>query len=348
MAFWQRRKKRTDQYDDQYDVLLDGDQYDDVLLDGDQYNNDQHNERSVRASRGKRSGRLKILPHALFLGLCGSLAVGAAGAGGKTMLEKSLTDLASPIGLLWLMLMLMVYFCLVHRQAWPATVGFCCWLVLTACGNSWVSGKLIQSLEAPFQDIDVLELEPMDVVVLLGGGTNTRLNGNPQLTFGGDRVRVGASLFHAELAERLVCSGSQAFGAGADDPHPGQEATEILVSLGVPRESVLLMTGFNTSQEMKSLKKLLADREIVDNQSPDLTSASEALQGQRIGLVTSAWHMSRALRLAEANGLEVIPVPADFLSEPLVPSPNWVIPGSYSLNVTGLVAKEYLARLVGR
>jgi len=187
MAFWHRKKNWEDQYDEYY-------------------------AQDRRAEPGKEPGRLRFIPHLLLLGFCGALFVGAAGViSGPTMVEKLLTALASPVGILWLGLIAMVYFCLLLRQAWPALIGLFCWLVLTLGGNAWVAGMLARSLEWPYQDINVLELEPLDIVVVLGGGTNEKLNGNPQVGSSGDRVRVAASLFHAGIADRLVCTGSQKF-----------------------------------------------------------------------------------------------------------------------------------------
>jgi len=234
----------------------------------------------------------------------------------------------------------MVYFCLLLRQAWPAVIAFFCWLVLTLGGNTWVSGMLARSLEAPYQDTNVLELEPMDVVVVLGGGTNTRLNGTPQAAASGDRITVAASLYHGGITNRLVCTGSQTFRSSPADLHPREEATAILMSLGVPKDALLEMRGNNTSEEMESLKKWLAENEAKND--------AEASSSQRVGIVTSAWHMKRAMRLANDNGLEVIAVPADFYSEPFVPTPGWVIPSGHNLDLTAILVKEYLARIVGR
>jgi len=146
MAFWHRKKNWEDQYDEYY-------------------------AQDRRAEPGKGPGRLRFVPHLLLLGFCGALFIGAAGVvSGKTMVEKLLTELATPIGILWLALIALVYFCLLLRQAWPAMIGIFCWLVLTIGGNAWVAGMLARSLEAPYQNIVPLDLEPMDVVVVLGGG----------------------------------------------------------------------------------------------------------------------------------------------------------------------------------
>jgi len=244
--------------------------------------------------------------------------------------------------------MLMIYFCLLLRQAWPALIGFFCWLVLTLSGNAWVAGMAARSLEAPYQDIDVLKLEPMDVVVVLGGGTNTRLNGNPQAAASGDRVTVAARLYYGGITNQLICTGSQKYMSSPQDLHPRDEASEILVSLGVPEKSVLKMKGNNTSEEIQNLKTWLSDKDNSKNQSTDPDALSDPTKPFRVGIVTSAWHMTRALRLAKTNGLEVVPVPADFFSEPFVPTPNWVVPSGNNLDITAIVIKEYLARIVGR
>lgn len=319
MAFWNRKKNWEDEYDQYY-------------------------AQDRRAERGKEPGRLRFIPHLLLLGFCGAVFIGASGViSGPTMVEKMLTGLASPVGILWLGLITTVYFCLLLRQGWPAAIGFFCWVVLTLGGNAWVAGMLARSLEAPYQDISVLELEPMDVVVVLGGGTNTRLNGNPQAAASGDRITVAASLYHSGITNRLVCTGSQTYRSSPKDLHPREEATAILMSLGVPQKALLEMRGNNTFEEMESLKKWLADEA---KKNPE-TESGQPTQ-QRVGIVTSAWHMKRAMRLARDNGLEVIAVPANFFSEPFVPTPGWVIPSGRNLDITSLLVKEYLARIVGR
>jgi uncharacterized SAM-binding protein YcdF (DUF218 family) len=68
----------------------------------------------------------------------------------------------------------------------------------------------------------------------------------------------------------------------------------------------------------------------------------------KIGVVTSAWHMGRALRLARTAGVEVTPLPADFVGD----VPGWdrlaIVPSGQALSETSRALREYLARLVGR
>lgn len=308
MAFWNRKKNWEDEYDEYY-------------------------AQDRRAEPAKKPGRLRFIPHLLLLMFLGALFMGGAGlVSGPTMVEKLLTALATPVGLTWLGLITLIYFCVLNRQNWPAIAGFFCWLILTIGGNQIVSQGLANSLEAPFQDIEIFNVEPFDTVVVLGGGTNSLKNGRPQLGPGGDRIAVAAQLFHAGQIKRLICTGTQTFRSTPNDLHPREEAAEILVRLGVPSDSVLQMRGENTSQEMANLKTWM------DENDP----------GTRIGILTSAWHLPRAIRLAESQGLEVHPLPSNFLSLPFAPSPHIVVPSGRNLMVTGRMMKEHLARMVAR
>ncbi len=308
MALWKRKKNWEDDYDEYY-------------------------TQDRRMEPGKKTSRFRFLPHVLLLGFLGALFVGGAGVvSGPTMVEKLMTSLVSPVGLIWIGLMLLIYFCILNRQGWPAFAGFVCWLLLTIAGNQFVSQGLAGILEGPYQDIDSFKGEPFDTIVVLGGGTSSRLNGKSQLSFNGGRVSMAARLFHAGQVQRLVCTGAQAIRSTPKDLDPREEATEILLGLGVPQSALLQMRGQNTFQEMENLKSWLAENKVEG----------------RVGILTSAWHLPRAIRLAESQGLTVHPVPSSFVTEPFSPSPNLVVPGSDRLWITSTMLKEFLARLVGR
>ena len=86
MAFWNRKKNWEDEYDEYY-------------------------AQDRRAEPKKDLGRLRFIPHALLLTFVGGLFVGMVGlVSGPTMVEKLLISLATPVGLVWLSLIAMVYF----------------------------------------------------------------------------------------------------------------------------------------------------------------------------------------------------------------------------------------------
>lgn len=291
---------------------------------------DEYYTRDVERGGGKV--RFRYVPHLLLMGFVGAIFCAIVGAvAGMPMLEKLLTALAMPIGILWLLLLITIYFCLINRNAWPAMMCFLCWLFLTVAGNDLFSSWYARTIEQEFLQQDLSAVEPFDVVVVLGGGTSTRLSGTPQVTEGGDRIVQAARLWHAGKAKQVMCTGRQMFGLTGKDMHPYEEATILLEELGVDAQSILKLNGINTSEEMKNLKKW-----------SDLNS------GKRIGLLTSAWHLPRAVRLATTQGIDVEPIAAGFFSQPFSPSPGIVVPSECNLIVTTAVTKEYLAGLVGR
>ncbi len=310
MALLNRRKNWEDEYDEYY-----------------------AQDRRTGPGQVRSLTRLRFFSHALTLMFVGAVFLGVAGTlGGPSMLEKMLTDLAMPTGIIWLALIVMTYFCLLTRQPWPAIVGFACWLILTLAGNSYVSNWLMSTLESPYQKINVLAMEPLDTIVVLGGGTSSRLTGGSQLADNGDRVSTAARLFHAGKVTNLICTGESYLPKTEFDLDPRQEAAEILIGLGVPPANVVQMKGRNTSEEMHNLKTWM---EANPNHG-------------RVGILTSAWHLPRVMRLAKANGLDVIPVPSDFRTMPYRPDPNLFIPSSNRIRQTWLAVKEYLAGLVRR
>ena len=68
----------------------------------------------------------------------------------------------------------------------------------------------------------------------------------------------------------------------------------------------------------------------------------------RVGIITSAYHLSRAMRLAAANGVLAEAVPANFRASKLAPSPSWVVPSADNLLHTAKALKEHVAGLIGR
>ena len=112
-------------------------------------------------------------------------------------------------------------------------------------------------------------------------------------------------------------------------PKPPRECGENSV---FPTARLSLGRGANTGEELRNAKRYLAGTD-----------------AKRVGLLTSAWHMPRALRHAERNGLKVVPIPADFWTdhppEPLLFS---LVPSAEAIAFTHRAILEYLAMAVGR
>ena len=142
-------------------------------------------------------------------------------------------------------------------------------------------------------------------------------------------------MFHADIAPRIICTGRRINELSPDRKDPAEESQEILVSLGVPQDRIQLLDGRNTSEEMKVLGEMFGNGEA------------------KVGLVTSAWHLPRALRLANRNGFSPTPLPADFISsfDDRKTTAKIIldcIPQDGSLWTTSKLLKEHLGMLVGR
>jgi uncharacterized SAM-binding protein YcdF (DUF218 family) len=263
------------------------------------------------------------------------LLVGTWGALDRIVAEKLATSLAMPAGLVWLLLSVSVLAArrtgrrdLILAAALP-------WTALTLLGNGMVAEALAQTLEQPYRQIQPLKSDPFDAIILLGGGTsfggNRRIQGNSA----GDRVLLTAQMYHAGLAKRIICTGHRIVQLDPDGLDPAEEAFTMLKSLGIPEESIELLAGRNTSEEM------------------DLLGKSYGNSDQRIGLITSAWHLPRALLLAQRNDLTPKPLPADFITGPVSDFTTGTmvlkcIPQDGAMWTAARVLKEYLGILAGR
>ncbi len=253
---------------------------------------------------------------------------------GRLEFQKWLVALAMPTGIVWLALLVMAWLLFRHQRRWTAAALLLLWIVLTLAGNNWVSRSLIAHLERDYRQLDPLQTaqqEPLDAVVALGGGSSRTPAGQAQVTGAGDRLVLAARLYHSGGTQQLVCSGQANPDLLGPGRHPAEEYAEIWRGLGVPDDAILKLPGSTTREEFVALARQAEDAD-----------------WQRIGVVTSAFHMRRAERLARAVGLEIVPLPANFLGR--IPEPELIIvvPGARFLEETSVAAKEMLARLAGR
>ena len=147
---------------------------------------------------------------------------------------------------------------------------------------------------------------------------------------------LGARLYLSGKTKRLICSGESIKGlSNPQEPNAAQQTLAIWADLQIPREAITIIRGRNTSEELQQVRKLVDGRLGRD-------------RIERIGLVTSAWHLPRAMRLAKAQQLTVTGLPADFLSDKPFFSPLRFIPSATSLDRLARITKEWLAQAVGR
>ena len=200
------------------------------------------------------------------------------------------------------------------------------WLYLasTAVFADFVMG----SLESYYRPKAMSVIPEADAIVLLGGAVrgDTHFSSTGDLNQQVDRLTHALALYKAGKAPRILLSGGS---------HPGNRSEaeimrEHLEMMGIPR------------------KALFMERESRDTHDNAVYSAI-LLKGKgmkRILLVTSGFHMRRAVPLFERQGLEVIPAPTDF--QRLVGGsslPRW-LPSADNLVRSTYGLREYVGYIV--
>ena len=248
----------------------------------------------------------------------------------KLVWQKVLTELVMPVGLCWMGMTALVLAAWVYRMKWPARLLGLFWLAYTFLGCALVGDAAISTLEDQFLHLRPLQMERFDTLIVLGGGTTNTKSSRPQLTSGGDRIAVAAQMYHADKVEKIVVTGKNlAAMTGTEITDPADQAESLLISLGVDPNRIQKLGGRNTLEEMGLLAKTLP-------------------KGDRVGLITSAWHLPRSLRRADSVGLKLIPVPADFATSEMRRSVIRWIPTYDGFKNSSVAFREYLGMAVGR
>jgi uncharacterized SAM-binding protein YcdF (DUF218 family) len=197
------------------------------------------------------------------------------------------------------------------------------WIASSPVFSSWLMGML----EKQFPPIAMSQLPEGDVIVLLGGMTRGIVSGTGKADLSGsaDRLLYTRELYQAGKAPLILLAGGSAPGYEAE----AESMRNILVSLGIPDQVMLLeKASRNTHQNAKFSIPIL-----------------RSLNAERILLVTSAYHMPRAVKEFSGAGFFIIAAPTDYqvVTNPLTIL-NW-LPQSASLQITTKAMKEYLGQV---
>ncbi|MDP4098256.1 YdcF family protein [Paenibacillus sp. P96] len=172
-----------------------------------------------------------------------------------------------------------------------------------------------------------------DVIVVLGGGAAA---GTPDVDGSGNMFGSAANRLitavrlHEQAGLPILFSGGQVF---ADSGNEGNIARRQLLGMGVPDSSILIENrSLNTEQNAQYTAALLQEKGL-----------------SRPVLVTSGFHMNRAVLQFEKAGIRVQPYPTDYLvSRPIKMYAGRLSPSAGALSNTGLALKEYLGILAAK
>ena len=221
---------------------------------------------------------------------------------------------------------------LIGRWRWPVISAL---LLLWFFSLGLVSQGLWRWLEVPWQRRAAKAASTADAIVVLSGGRHPAPGAARVSEWEDpDRFLTGLDLYRAGKAPLLLFTGgSRPFSPG--QPPEGQRYLKEAAQFGIPSQAMASTPQvINTAEEAAAIRQLLPEH-------------------SRILLVTSAFHMRRAQRLFERQGLHVLPFPVDFQARgrwagQLWRDPTAWLPTARSLDDSSRALREFMGRLVYR
>ncbi|MCW2283099.1 uncharacterized SAM-binding protein YcdF (DUF218 family) [Rhodoblastus acidophilus] len=193
-----------------------------------------------------------------------------------------------------------------------------------------VGAALLRPLEDRFP-VQSLDMPPPDGIIVLGGAMDERIGaarGQPQLNDAGERMTAGVALARAFPRAKLVFSG----GSGAllsREETESDAARQFWRELGVPDSQMIFENASRNTYE-----NALFTQNLVHPGA-----------GERWLLVTSAWHMPRAIGVFRALGMNPTAFPVDFRT--FGNDEDWKPPGDgpMALRNTETAVREWIGLL---
>lgn len=237
-------------------------------------------------------------------------------------LHKLLPILASPLMILFYIMVLSI-FTKSKRETIFATV------FLLVISNPFIGNLAIKYLEKQYPPIVLADVPIVDAVVVLGGIVKTIQGPNNSLKYefgeAVDRINAGIELIHLGKAKTLILTrGRLPWSLGVPE---GEFLKEVSIKRGINPSAIQLTKEVqNTDQEAAAISKIISEE-------------------QKIALVTSAFHMPRAMKVFEHNNLQVIPVPVDHILGTQKFQITELLPNVGAIQKISLLSRELIGRI---
>lgn len=220
--------------------------------------------------------------------------------------------------------------CLAAALRWRRRILIAAPLVLLAVFSMpLVSDALLRSLENRYPRIATAQCPAADAIFPLGGMLEPRSGPDTpaELSQDGGRFERALELYFAGRAPTLLLSA--AWNEQRDLPSEGAVLRDFAIARGVPAQAIVVTPQvMNTEAEADALSHIAAAR-----------------HWRRVLLVTSAFHMWRAVRLFRRCPVEIVPVPAAFQAGPLRFGFDTLLPRGEGLFHSERALREYLGVL---
>jgi uncharacterized SAM-binding protein YcdF (DUF218 family) len=191
---------------------------------------------------------------------------------------------------------------------------------------------MLKELEKEYRPLTIDEVNSAQAIVILGGMTNPSIDSGTHPSFNSafERLYMGLELWKAKKAPLVVFTSGSGF-LGGQEFQESPMAIQYLQSQGIPSQNILVESqSRNTSENAKYTYELLKSKNI-----------------DKIILITSAFHMRRAMKEFKKYPLVVYPFATDHnsLREDFL---GWdrFVPSPHNLSNSTMVLKEYLGLIV--
>ena len=205
-------------------------------------------------------------------------------------INKILPIIVSPLGLI----IILLFFGVFRKRMLPSMIAL---IILIILSLPIVSGQLIKLLEQNYRPTTPNETARADTVIVLSGMV-TLIEKNDGIHYefseAVDRIFAGINLLKIGKAQKIILTrGKLPWSAGVPE---GEFLAEFIQSQGINPNRILLSEIVqNTNDEAKAISRMLP-------------------KNSEVILVTSAFHMPRAVKVFQNQNLKVIPYAVDFRS----------------------------------
>ena len=226
------------------------------------------------------------------------------------LFKKIISSLFLPVGLVLICLAL----ALVCKRKLFIILG----LVLLIIFAMPLTGTLLINVLERYDYVEASDLRQQEInnIVVLGGGVKPGQYSvydkiPPESVL---RVMEGVRLFHGLDNAFLILSWGN---------EEALNMKNLAIVLGVLEDKILLEdNSWDTSDQAVELGKIL--------------------KNQKFALVTSAWHLPRAMLLCKKQGLDPLPVPTDFKGKNFIWNYSYFLPQAAGMRLSETALKEYL------
>ena len=220
---------------------------------------------------------------------------------------KILTRLMYPSTLVLLLLLLAFVLLLIRRRR-GAGLSLLTALALVFLGSSPLVSDLYHRHERQYPPTRVAQSPTADAIVLLAGDISIPVPPRVESQVRGNRSVHTLRLYQAGKAPLIIVSGGNVFPQEGLRPEAAYTA-DLLQEWGIPQSAIIFEgNSRNTRENALETSRLLKSRQL-----------------NRVLLVTSAFHMPRALAAFRAVGIDAIPSPSSISAELVRPTLlNWI------------------------